>query len=86
MVSHNFSVDGNAAIFSPEKGDSMFLRNVGIYPRFYKAPQPIFTSVITSDLSCAYHMEGHIPQVPTSFLEVQGLNINPDRPSWLIPG
>jgi hypothetical protein len=27
-------------IYSPEDGDSMFLRNVGIYRRVYTAPKP----------------------------------------------
>jgi hypothetical protein len=27
-------------IFGPEDGDGMFLRNVGIYGRFYTAPKP----------------------------------------------
>jgi hypothetical protein len=44
-VSHNFSFIGNAAIFSPEDGDSMFLRNGGIYLTVYTAPQP---RIITS--------------------------------------
>jgi hypothetical protein len=28
------------SIFSPEDGDSIFLRNVGIYRRVYTAPKP----------------------------------------------
>jgi hypothetical protein len=28
-VSHNFSFVGNTGIFSPEDGDSMFIRNIG---------------------------------------------------------
>jgi hypothetical protein len=32
-VSQNTSFVENAAIFNPEDGDSMFLRNVGIYVR-----------------------------------------------------
>jgi hypothetical protein len=32
------------SIVSPEDGDSMFLRNVGIYLRVYTAPQPTVTT------------------------------------------
>jgi hypothetical protein len=39
-VSYNFSFIGNAAIFNPEKGDSMFLRNVDFHARVYTASQP----------------------------------------------
>jgi hypothetical protein len=38
-VSYNFSFVGNAAIFSPEEGDRMFLRNVSIYLRVYMVSQ-----------------------------------------------
>jgi hypothetical protein len=34
-VSHNFSFVGNPVIFSPDDGDSMFLRNIGIYAWVY---------------------------------------------------
>jgi hypothetical protein len=42
----------NAAIFSPEDGDSIFLRNAGIYPGVYMTLQRqkiniIFTAVRT---------------------------------------
>jgi hypothetical protein len=43
-VSHNFSFVHDAAIFSLEDGESMFLRNVSVYLWVYMASQPRRTS------------------------------------------
>jgi hypothetical protein len=44
--------------FSPEDGDSIFLRNVGIYRRIYTTPNPeehhLLTAVKTSNLPNLY--------------------------------
>jgi hypothetical protein len=38
-VTNNFCFVGNVSIFNPEEGDSMFLRNVGIYLPVYTVSQ-----------------------------------------------
>jgi hypothetical protein len=43
-VDANVSEKNTVSIFSPEEGDSMFLRNVVIYGRVYMAPKPRGTS------------------------------------------
>jgi hypothetical protein len=54
-VSHIFSFFGNTAVFGPEHGDTLLLRNISIYLHgvtVQKSNIVMFTAVRSSDLSC----------------------------------
>jgi hypothetical protein len=44
LVDANVSEKHTVSIFSPEDGDIMFLKNVRIYRRVYRAPKPRITT------------------------------------------